>query len=133
MRATQVYDAVLYAKGVGIHLLIFSPHTSSKPQPRDVSVYGPLKTCWYQAIEKWLISDPGRAVTEYEISKLLGESFPKSFTPANIASGFSKPGIHQPKERRDQKNKYLTSVTKVNKSRILFVTITRKTLSDLKT
>ena len=56
-------------------------------------MHGPLKPYWCQAIEKWPRSHPGRAVTEYKISQLLGESFSEAFTPANIASGFSKPSI----------------------------------------
>ena len=87
------YDAILLAKEKGIHLLTFPPHTSSRLQPLDVSVYGPLKTYWSQAMENWLRLHPGRAVTEYEIGELLGVAFPKAFSQTNITSGFSKPGI----------------------------------------
>jgi hypothetical protein len=87
------YDAILLAKEKGIHLLTFPPHKSSRLQPLDVSVYGPLKTYWSQAMENWFRLHPGGPVTEYEIGELLGAAFSKAFSQNNITSGFSKPGI----------------------------------------
>jgi len=73
------YSFISAAKEMGLQILTFPPHTSNRLQPLDVTVYSPLKTYFYQAIENWLRNHPGRPVTEYEISELLGVAFPKAF------------------------------------------------------
>ena len=40
-------DSINLAKGNGIVLLIFPPHTSHKLQPLDRTVYGPFKKYYY--------------------------------------------------------------------------------------
>ncbi|XP_065557820.1 uncharacterized protein LOC136025761 [Artemia franciscana] len=82
------YSFISAAKEMGLQILTFPPHTSNRLQTLDVTVYSPLKTYFYQAIENWLRNHPGRPVTEYEISELLGVAFPKAFNPTNIMSLF---------------------------------------------
>ena len=77
------------AKSRGIVLLTFPPHTSHKLQPLDRTVYGPLKKRYNDSCNHWMVSNPGRTITIYEIGGLLGTRFHKAFTPSNIISGFS--------------------------------------------
>ena len=77
----------------GVVLLTIPPHTSHKLQPLDISIYGPFKRAYNQEIDTWLVSNPGKTVSIYELAELSGKAWLKSAVPANIISGFSAPGI----------------------------------------
>lgn len=62
-------------------------------QPLDLSVFFPFKAHYNAATESWLIRNPGRPVTIYEIAEWLGIAFEKSMTRQDIAAGFKKAGI----------------------------------------
>ena len=78
----------------GIVLLTFPPHCSNKLQPLDISVYGPLKTYYNAKCGNCMINKPGRKITLYEVSEILGESYTKAFTLENAIAGFQKTGIY---------------------------------------
>ncbi|XP_025421076.1 uncharacterized protein LOC112691135 [Sipha flava] len=69
------------------------PYCSHKFQPLDVSFMGPLNTYYVQAIEKFLRNNPGRVVTQFQVSKIFGETYIKAVTPATAINGFKKCGI----------------------------------------
>ncbi|KAG5870310.1 hypothetical protein JTB14_030567 [Gonioctena quinquepunctata] len=69
------------------------PHCSHKMQPLDVSFMGPFNTFYVRAIEKYLKNNPGRVVTQLQVSRLLGEAFLKAATPTVAMNGFRKCGI----------------------------------------
>jgi hypothetical protein len=54
---------------------------------------GPLNTYYVQAIEKFLRNNPGRVVTQFQVSKIFGEAYIKAATPATAINGFKKCGI----------------------------------------
>ena len=81
-------DVIDKAKDNGVVLLTFPPHTSHKFQPLDRSVYGPLKKYYNASCNDWQLSNPGKTISIYEISYLLGLAYPRAFTPSNIVSGF---------------------------------------------
>ncbi|CAK1586780.1 unnamed protein product [Parnassius mnemosyne] len=87
------FDALNYAKDNGIVLLTIPPHTSHKLQPLDRTVFGPLKTFYSQAASNFMLRHPGRTITIYDVSELLGEAFPRAMVPTNIISGFRAAGI----------------------------------------
>lgn len=87
-------DALNFAKMNGIILLTIPPHCSQKLQPLDVSVFGPFKKCYNSAADRWLLSNPGKTISIYEICELVNDAFSPAFTTKNIESGFSKTGIH---------------------------------------
>ena len=66
------------AKENGIVLLTFPPHCSHKLQPLDRSVFGPLKRYYNDAANSWLISNPGKTITIYDIADP-GSSLSKGF------------------------------------------------------
>ncbi|XP_067944474.1 uncharacterized protein [Watersipora subatra] len=77
-----------------IILLTLPPHTSHRLQPLDRSVYGPLKRYLNSTMDEWQRSNPGRAITIYEMAQLSGVAFTKSVTNANIIAGFRATGIY---------------------------------------
>lgn len=84
---------IQFARENGITLLTFPPHTSHRLQPLDVSVYGPFKARFKSEQNNWLVSNPGKTISIYNISALANKSFVESFSPKNLISGFAKCGI----------------------------------------
>ena len=81
-------------QGNGLVILSFPPHCSHRMQPLDVSIYGPFKRYYNAACTDWMLSNPGRALTIYDIAALSGQAYYRAFIPANITAGFSKTGIY---------------------------------------
>nr|XP_023024975.1 uncharacterized protein LOC111513047 [Leptinotarsa decemlineata] len=86
-------EALDLAKASGVHILTLHPHTSGKLQPLDVGIFGPFKTYYNAAIESWMLRNPGKPVTIYDIGELVGSAFLKVMTPCNITNAFRKCGI----------------------------------------
>ncbi|CAG9584655.1 unnamed protein product [Danaus chrysippus] len=87
-------EALDCAKNAGVHILTLHPHTPAKLQPLDVSIYGPFKTYYNAAIDSWLLRNPGKPVTIYDLGEIIGSSFQKAMTPRNITNAFAKCGIY---------------------------------------
>lgn len=87
-------EVINMARKNGIILLTLPPHCSHRLQPLDVSVYGPFKGYYNSAADKWMLNHPGMTISIYEIAELVGEAFPRAFTPMNIQKGFLKTGIY---------------------------------------
>ncbi|CAH2014284.1 unnamed protein product [Acanthoscelides obtectus] len=86
-------ETVKFAKENGITLLTLPPHCSNKMQPLDVAVYSPLKVRYNAALSNWMISNPGKTVTIYNIPTFIKSIMSAAFIQANILSGFRKCGI----------------------------------------
>ena len=82
------------AKENGITILTIPPHTSHRLQPLDRAVYGPYKKAYYQAIDAWLRSNPGKTLTIYDVPELVREAQVTSCVPRNVLSGFQSCGIY---------------------------------------
>ena len=87
-------NALDYATANGIVMLSFPPHCTHKLQPLDRTVFGPFKKALNTAMDNWMLSNPGKAMTIYNIPEIAKVAFPLSMTPKNILSGFSSCGIH---------------------------------------
>ncbi|KAJ8910650.1 hypothetical protein NQ315_011632 [Exocentrus adspersus] len=85
--------AINMAREHGVIMLTFPPHTSHRLQPLDRSVFGPFKKYYNQACHEWLLNNPGKPMTIYEVAECVGKSYPRAFTPSNIESGFRVSGI----------------------------------------
>lgn len=81
------------AKDNGVTMLTLPPHCSNKLQPLDVAVYAPFKTYYNSALDSWMMRNPGKPITIFQIAKCVGYAFDKSMTPSNIKAGFKKCGI----------------------------------------
>jgi hypothetical protein len=86
-------EALDKASDAGIVMVTYPPHTSHRLQPLDLTVYGPLKTYYNQAVEAWLLNNKGKTFDIYGIAEALGAAYPRAFTPSNVMSGFKKSGI----------------------------------------
>ncbi|KAJ4425682.1 hypothetical protein ANN_27878 [Periplaneta americana] len=87
-------QALDYAKSKGISLLTLPPHCSNRLQSIDVSVFGPFKRYFNSAADGWMLSNPGKTISIYQISSLSDQAFTLAFTPKNIQAGFKKTGIY---------------------------------------
>lgn len=83
-----------YAEENGIVMLSFPPYCSHKLQPLDRTVYGPFKEHINSASESWVMQNPGKSMTIYDIPGLVARAFPLAATPENIQSGFRVSGIY---------------------------------------
>ncbi|XP_065639620.1 uncharacterized protein LOC136072345 [Hydra vulgaris] len=81
------------AKEKGVVMLTLPPHCSHKLQPLDRTVYGPFKAFYNHAANSFMVNNPSKHITIYDISSLVGVAFPLAFTPKNIVSGFQCTGI----------------------------------------
>ena len=81
------------AKENGVILLTLPPKTSHKLQPLDVSYYKPFKTAYSRAMDNWMLSHPGKAITIYDIPEFVSHAQLHGLTVQNIASGFQRTGI----------------------------------------
>lgn len=86
-------DVIQKARDNGVILLTLHPHTSHKMQPLDRGVFGPYKSFYNKAAEEFMLTQPGKPITIYDISKIVGKAYTKAFTPQNIISGFKSSGI----------------------------------------
>ncbi|KAF2890587.1 hypothetical protein ILUMI_15586 [Ignelater luminosus] len=90
---TQVsVDAINYARNNGIVLLSFPPHCMHKMQPLDKVVYGPFEQKCKIFFNDYVLSNPGKPITIYDIAKITSKLFLQGFTSKNIISGFLSTG-----------------------------------------
>ncbi|KAL1448578.1 hypothetical protein WDU94_012303 [Cyamophila willieti] len=81
------------AKANHTTVVCLPPHCSHKLQPLDVSFMNPLNTFFVQAIEKYLRNNPGRAISQFQISPLFSEAYLKAAVPNTAINGFRSCGI----------------------------------------
>ena len=75
-------------------LFCLPPHTTADSQPLDTSCFGPLKTYWVETCRQFIFSNPGRAISKFQFSKLFSEAWSKGMSTNNIISGFRCTGIY---------------------------------------
>lgn len=68
-------------------------HTTHRLQPLDVAFFKLLQTFYNYAVQKWLRSNPGLVVTQFQVSQLLAEAYGKAATIENAVGGFRGTGI----------------------------------------
>lgn len=86
-------QALTYAKENHVHIITLVPHTSNKTQPLDRTVYGPVKAFFNDKATSWMVSNPGKTITIYNIAELVNYAWTRGATPANITSGFKASGV----------------------------------------
>ena len=74
-------------------VLTLPPHTSDKTQPLDRSVFGQMKAHYNHECDSWMMKNPSRPLTVYQIAELAGKAWEKAATPENIKAGFKATGI----------------------------------------
>lgn len=86
-------NTINFARENGVTLFTFPPHYTHKLQPLDVRIFSPFKSYYDNAINSWMISNPGVPVTIYHIAGFVREALSKAATSLNIIASFEKPGI----------------------------------------
>lgn len=86
-------EGLEYARSNGVIILTLPPHTSNKTQPLDRSVFGPFKKLFSNLCNSWMLSNPAKTLTIYQIGELAGLAWDRSATPSNIKAGFRASGI----------------------------------------
>lgn len=86
-------EALDLAKKSGITVLTLHPRTTAKLQPLDVGLNDPFKVYYNAAIESWLLRNPGRPMTIYNVAECVGSAYQKAMTPTNFIQAFKKTGI----------------------------------------
>ncbi|XP_023019368.2 uncharacterized protein [Leptinotarsa decemlineata] len=87
----QVID---FARKNNIIILTLPPHCSHRMQPLDVAVYGPFKPRYKVALNNWLLSNPGKTVSLYEVAGFVNVAYSESFSIKNICKSFLKTRIY---------------------------------------
>ena len=90
---TKNIEAIDVARNKGIVMLCFPPHCTHKLQPLDVGFMGPLSKYYSREVKSWLRNNPGRVVTQLQISKILGAAYAEAATVKTATSSFMKTGI----------------------------------------
>ena len=76
--STHLYlPAINFARKHGIEILSIPLHTSHKLQPLELTFSGPLKTYYSQEIDEYMVSNPGKHVTENNVAQLLNAPYEK--------------------------------------------------------
>lgn len=86
-------QAVTFCRDNGTHLLSIPPHSSHKLQPLDIGVFGPLKTAYGQEAVKWMVSNAGKVITQFEIASLFGKAYSRIASIEKAEKSFSSTGI----------------------------------------
>lgn len=86
-------ELIKMARENNIHIVTIPPHTSSKLQPLDVSVYKSLKNFYNAECNSFMLSHPSRTISIYDVANLFGKAYSKAFSMSNIVSGFRATGI----------------------------------------
>ncbi|XP_065684444.1 uncharacterized protein LOC136096852 [Hydra vulgaris] len=90
---TKSIELIDIARENGVILLCLPPHCTHKMQPLDISFMKPLSTFYDHNLRKWLRTNPGRVVTQFQIASLFGASYLDAATMTNAINGFKKAGI----------------------------------------
>lgn len=86
-------EAIEMARKHGVIMLQLPGHTTHRVQPLDRTFFRPLKSNFNQAIQKWLRTNPGMVVSQYQIAGLCTEAYGKTATIENVANGFRACGV----------------------------------------
>ena len=57
--------AVEYARDNFVVMISLPPHSTHHMQPLDKTIFGPLKTAYNGACDKWMVSHPGSRISTY--------------------------------------------------------------------
>lgn len=90
---TKNINLIDYARENGVILLCFPPHTTHKLQPLDKTFMKPLGAYYAEEVRKWLRSNPGRVVTQFQIARLFGAAYLRAATMSVAINGFRETGV----------------------------------------
>jgi len=86
-------EAIEMARQNGVVMLCLPPHTTHRMQPLDKTFFGPLKVNYNRECDKWMLTNAGRRITQYEQASLFGMAYIRSATMEKAVSGFQSTGL----------------------------------------
>ncbi|XP_030745178.1 uncharacterized protein LOC115874224 [Sitophilus oryzae] len=87
---TKNLEAITLARENGIIMMSLPAHTTDGMQPCDISFFKPLSSYYNQAADKWLRANHSQYITQFQVSRLLGEAYAIAASVGNAVSGFAK-------------------------------------------
>ena len=86
-------EAIEMARQHHITMLTIPPHTSHRLQPLDLTFFGPLKAMYNRQVDKWMLSNPGKRVTDYELCEIFSPAYQQVASIDKAVKGFQCSGI----------------------------------------
>ncbi|GFO02509.1 pogo transposable element with krab domain [Plakobranchus ocellatus] len=69
------------------------PRGTLRNNPLDRTVFGPLKAAYNRNADSWMLQNPGKTITIYQLAQFGGDAFLRAATHSNITSGFRVSGM----------------------------------------
>ena len=85
--------AIEFCRENGIELITLPPHSTHKMQPLDRTYFKPMKSAFNAEADQWMVTNPGRRITVYEMADLSGKAFLRTALPERAVHGFKTCGI----------------------------------------
>jgi hypothetical protein len=85
--------AVVFCRANHIALQPTPPHASHKLQPLDVGFFGPLKVAYLQEVDNWLVTNPGKSVSQRHVTGLFRAACTRTATVEKAENAFAATGI----------------------------------------
>lgn len=89
----KTLEAIDFAREHGIILLTFPPHCTHRLQPLDRTYFKSLKSAFSRSCDNWLISNKGRAITQYDVMPLFEQAYSSTATVQSAVNGFAVCGL----------------------------------------
>lgn len=83
-----------WCKARGVELVTFPPNTTHILQPADVGVFGPAKSGWKVAINKWKRENQGQSLNEVSFMKVLADMNKVVMKTDTIKNSFKATGLY---------------------------------------
>jgi len=86
-------EVIDLARSSGVVIVCLPPHTTHKLQPLDRTFYGPLKSNYNAECDKFMLSNAGRRIGQFDLAALFGAAYIKTASVEKAVSGFKSTGI----------------------------------------
>ena len=87
-------EAINTSRKYNICLVSLPPHASHKLQPLDVGFFGPFKTAYSVECDNWIVSHPGRPITNYQVAGLFRAAYYRVGNLERPINAFKATGIY---------------------------------------
>jgi len=103
-------EAIDLARDHGVTMITLPPHTTHRLQPLDVTFFKSLKANYNAAADSFLMSNPGKRVTFFDMADLFGKAYCKSASIEKAVRGFEHTGIWPLDEAKFSDEQFAASV-----------------------
>ena len=86
-------EAVELARKHSVTMVTIPPHTSHRLQPLDLTFFGPLKHAYNCEVDKWMVHNPGKRVTDYDLCEIFTPAYNRVANIDKAVNGFKCSGI----------------------------------------